>query len=216
VEDHPDLVAQSQVTLNDGIVSWIDFSGPLFKKCTPDPPAIEEIHDGFVEACELVSQLHSRQLTETKLPPDSEQEELPPKATQRDSLSERERLNIHHNAFQAPEMKSIAKSVRSVIEHEENNSNKISIGATPQYYFEALIVALALATGRTVRGAIEFPFYSESPEHIKIEQFVSHNGKINYPIWTRTISPDTTVKLACQNFLSVSKVSRSALMVPTL
>lgn len=205
-KDYPDLVSKSQISLNNGIANWIDFSGPLFEKCAPNPPTIEEIHDGFVEAFELVSQLHSRQWTETKLPPDSEQEELPPKATQRDSmLRERERLNVHHNAFQAPEMKSFAKSVRSVIEHEEHNYNKNIIGATTQYFFEALIVALALATGRAVRGAIEFPLYSDSPEHISIQLFGGYNGNFNYPIWTRTISPDTTLKLPLPEFLECLK-----------
>lgn len=206
VEDHPDLVSQSKVTLNDGIAKWISFSGPVFKLCAPSTPTTEEIQDGFVEAYELVNQLHPRQHLETDLPADSEQEERLPKQIQRDSmLSEREKLNVHHNAFQAHELKMLANHVRSVIEQEEFSHSRSSIGVRPHYYFEALLVGIALATGRTVRGAIEFPLDSESPEHIRIELFVGHKSKFNYPIWTRAISPDKTLNLPLPEFLECLK-----------
>lgn len=202
VEDHPELVRQSQASLDAGLAEWIDMSSSTFEMCASNPPTIKDIREGFSEAFVLLNHLSSLRLVPYHPPQDFEHDVLTPAKIQRGStLDERERLNIHHNAFQEADMQSLAKSILSIIEFDESNNARITIGATPQYFFEALIVAIALATGRTISGAIKFQLNSESNEHINIKLFSGYSGKFYYPIWERTVSSGTKLKLPLPEFL---------------
>jgi integrase len=145
------------------------------------------LREGFIEACDLVRKVSSLQIS-SAAPSTCTSSDPRSKTFQRGSgLSERERLTAHHNAFQDSELKSLVKHVHSIIDLKDFDTYSVSIGAMPKYFYEATIVILAIATGRTIQGALQFPLTITSPEYIDFSLTVGFK-LFKQPVWTRTLS----------------------------
>lgn len=203
VEDFPDVITQRSVSLSDGINEWIGSSSEIFWKTISHSP-MGNGREEFEEACALIKQLDQPHHATNGRPFEDGviDDDLSSLSTQKGAaLKERERLSIHHNAFQEIEIWELTSGIRSIIENIKPDHYKKTIGATPPYFIEACIVALALSTGRTIRAAIEFSLDSGSAEHIVFEDFYGFNGKYSYPLWIRAISQNEKLVLPLPEFL---------------
>ncbi len=195
VEDSPEQARVSSLSFTANPAKWIKQSAELFL-LQQNLLDSEYLYESLVEACDLINK-------EVLLAPRSGKLDVAPNITTQlgASLKERQRLVIHHSAFREDELKQLAKVLRASL-----NLSAISISAscpeaTPQYFFEALIVAVALATGRSIRGAIEFPLHEESWESIAIIKNPSRYGKHISPFWCKNLTEHTTLKLALPEIL---------------
>lgn len=115
------------------------------------------------------------------------------------SLKNRERLRAHQNAFRADELKDVIYTIPSRLEGQGLHRNLHDLD-TP-YYVEALLICLALATGRSVKGVLDLPLDSAAKEYVKLELFSGHGNKFLYPVWYRKLSNGVALSLPLPSFL---------------
>ena len=197
IEDYPDIEVLITEPPDSGVDSWAEFSTQLFVKCSIHAPDNVVILNGFKDAAKLLHQLTIFPFAD----PAEEPNTRPSKSVQRGAgLSERERLNAHHNAFQPQEAKLLANILRSSLEHHGSH-HPHRYFFPPQSFFEGLIATLALATGRTIRGALDFSLSPDSSEFISFHLMPGYKGQFQYPFWNRSLSEKYTLKIPLPEFL---------------
>ncbi len=201
----PELAGHSPGFFNDvdGITTWLDYASDAYISWGAKSFVMHDIRACFSEACDLAQQLNPTKFAPQPFLHEEDLGEQQSEPIQRgSSLRERERLVLHHNAFQVLEAKTFFRNVRRNIEQDRRGYDVTGTEYSYQYYFEALIAGVALATGRTVRGAIEMSLDADDHEHIAIRSFPGYKSHFNYPIWTRKLSPTKTLTLPLPDFLS--------------
>ena len=202
IEDYPDIVSASSPSKSIELDDWLRRSIELLIV----NPAIninkEEAIEGFKDSVDLLSRLPSIGTVNSNFETfDDAPEPTPTRSTQRGAtLSERERLQSHRNAIQSEEAKAISKTLRSIVERER----PVERGIIEHYhplYFEAVIVALALGTGRTVAAAINFPLGENKPENISFVLLAGFESRYYFPYWNRKISTKATIRLPLPELL---------------
>lgn len=193
VKDEPSLGETTYTGFHNGdIGAWIESASILIESIRYLgllPASLENIKSGLVEACALIQSI------EENRPQSPHKEKLNKFIANRYAprgvtLGERERFSSYHNAFLDAELEGLTDSIRMILEKNYNDtfSRTSAIGATPPFYVEATITALALATGRSIEDAIKFPMNPKSDEYIELVLFPGYNSKYYYPIWKRTIT----------------------------
>lgn len=205
-EDEPHKVHARKITWDNGVEKWLDSTIPVFTQMSWCPLEPERVHNGFKDAVDLLRQLDS--LAHSRLPSNEGELDTSPVSCQRGAkLTERERLGTHHNAIEIHELQTLAKEIRRNIEPDISDVDALAsdarsdIGAPTQYFFESVIIALAITTGRTIQGALQLRIGGESAEHIKLDLFYGHQSQYYYPIWNRKISSTKNIQLPLPSFL---------------
>lgn len=206
VEDNPSFSTTWKISLQDNLSDWFAEAGKAIEQASKSNLAItissQDIQEGFGQARQLIGQLNAFQSNDQQVIEDVD-EPQPRFSDQRGvGLYERERLSTHHNAFQDLEIKTLAKSLRGIIEHDYDSMQpKLPhLDALPPYYIESSIIAHAIATGRSIEGVIKFPLGIESKEYLGNE-LVGGLPKFSYPIWHRKISGECNLKIPLPSFL---------------
>lgn len=114
------------------------------------------------------------------------------------NLSERERSRAHHNAFQSGELKHLVKAIRKI--HDPKAYHDLD-GDLPDNFHEALIVGLALATGRSLNDTLNFSLLSSKSEYLSLGLYPGGDGKFYYPVWHRCLKHGVTLKIPLPEFL---------------
>ena len=209
IEDNPEFCKSWEISLEGDLNEWIAEATKAIDQASASNLALSisalEIKEGFGEALELIRNLESPASSshdETDGDHEDEAPEIRVSIQRGVGLNERERLTCHYNAFQESEMESLAQNVRNIIERDFSSQHLTlaQICAFPPYYIEASLIALAIATGRSIEGVIQFPLSHESKEYIGNE-LVSENPKFNYPIWHRIHSSDCHLRIPLPAFL---------------
>lgn len=204
VEDHP-IFGNLHHDYKEGMNAWIEVASHSILLASDSightGPSLQEIKEGLLEACQLIEQLPPR--IDAEVDAERGRRDLSWEITSQkgEGLSERERLTAHHNAFQGNELKILSQNIRSILEKDfDPRIHNLIVGAAPQQYLEATIIALALATGRSINAVLELPMVNGLGEHVCMELFV---GKQRYlhPIWTRTLPSKEILKFPLPLFL---------------
>lgn len=205
VEDDPSFGTSWKVSLKGNLSDWFTQASSAIEQASHSNFALfitsQDIKEGFEEARQLISQLKAIQIDQQEIEDFDEPE--PRLSEQRGvGLNERERLSCHHNAFQDEEIKTLAKDIRDIIEHDLNTQSPHLVlnNIFPPYYIEASLIALALVTGRTIEGVIKFPLNTDSAEYLESE-LASGIQRFNYPIWHRNISTKYSLRIPLPSFL---------------
>lgn len=201
IEDYPEVADLPVMPVDAEIDSWVESSASLYLKCSFGGPEANLIRKGFMSATNLLGQLFPPTAQETLTSPAEEQNHETKKSNQRGArLSERERINAHHNAFHPLEAKNLSKLLRNALEYQGDiYSPKMEL-PTP-YFYEALIALVAFSTGRTIRGALNFSLLSNTTEFISIELMEGFDGPFHYPHWNRVLANNKKLKLPLPDFL---------------
>ncbi len=206
VEDNPSFTTKWKISLQDNLSDWLAEAGKAIEQASKSNLAISissrDIQNGFEQARQLIGKLTTAHESDPLIIKDGDEQQ--PEFSERRGvgLDERERLSIHHNAFQDLEIKTLAKNLRGIIEPKSDSmqSKLLHLDALPPYYIESSIIALALATGRGIEEVIKFPLCSEFDEYFENELF-GGVPKFTYPIWHRKISDECHLKIPLPSFL---------------
>lgn len=216
VEDNPSFCTSWSTTLESDLDKWIPEASSAVRKALGSQMQkvpVKDIELGFKDACRLIKNIKvppSLQDTEALEAEDDSNDEQDDKSNpkirvseQRGAgLEERERLKCHFNSFQHHEIQSLSKTIRNVIERdiESQDATSAEFAIYPPYFHEASLIALALATARSIEGTIKFPLSPKSKEYLANE-IISNMPRSTYPIWHRVFSDECHVKIPLPSFL---------------
>ncbi|MGZ8983898.1 MAG: hypothetical protein ACXW11_08085 [Methylotenera sp.] len=111
-------------------------------------------------------------------------------------LTERELLTSYLGAMRKDELLTLSNALKESLSNEKH-----------EFYFEALIVSLALATGRTIEGALKLAMMVDDEEYIGSEEFENGSSVV---VWV-VLDKKRSLKLPLPDFIqfAISRITAS-------